>query len=201
MKTRYLVLLAVLAFLGFSTPAFAPPPGACNDWPQCNKDDGSSGGNTPQVIGVHGHGSPDPMGGPLWAPTDNLSTCVLQKNSGKSLSGAFPRHALCATLTTNTADAIRDDIILIVDIDNRGVVLGIEVQGQDFIGGDGIVHITDVMVPVSVDNNPDGTIVIHVHADNVNLYKCDTHVLKQKSICDILVGFFALHDLVYTPDP
>ena len=115
MKTRYLVILPALAIFGFSAPAFAPPPGACNDWPQCNKDDDSSGGNTPQVIGVRGHGSPNKQGGPLWAPTDNLSTCVLQKNSGKSLSGAFPRHDLCATLTTNTADAIRDEIILIFD--------------------------------------------------------------------------------------
>ena len=196
MKTRYFAILATLAFLGSSVPAFAAPPDACDPWPQCKNGDGDDLGPT---IGVHGHGSPDPLGGPLWAPTDDLSTCVLQKRPGKSLSGAFPRHDLCATLMTDTADAIRDDIILIVHTTNQGVVLGVEVQGQDFIGGDGIVHITDVMIPVSVDSNPDGTMVIHVHADNVNLYKCDTHTLKQKTVCIIPAGIFALHDLVYSP--
>ena len=79
--------------------------------------------------------------------------------------------------------------------------MGVEVQGQDWIGTDGIVHISGFMVPDSVSNNPDGTLVIHVHEDNVPLYKCDTHVLRNKSVCDNIVGQFELHDLVYTPDP
>ena len=38
MKTRYLVILATLTFLGFSAPAFAPPHGACTPWPSCKND-------------------------------------------------------------------------------------------------------------------------------------------------------------------
>ena len=35
----------------------------------------------------------------------------------------------------------------------------------------------------------------------VNLYKCDTHLLKRKSVCNIPSGIIALHDLVYTSVP
>ena len=178
-----------------TTAAGEPKPHGPNG--SCDNDGSGSGGNIPQVIGVHEHDNLGLPGAPLWAPTDILDTCVLQKNSGKSLGGAFPRHDLCATLMTDTT-MIEDDIILIVHTSNRGVVLGVEVQGQDTIGLEGIVHISGLMVPESVGNNPDGSMVIHVHADMVNLYKCDTHVLKQKSICDIPAGVFALQDLVYS---
>ena len=197
MKTRYLALLTALAFLGFSVSAAAHDCSRHSDPNHKHCSGGGPNNGTPQVIGVHEHAGPDAPVAPLWAPTDILDTCVLQKFSGKSLGGAFPRHDLCATLMTDTT-MIKDDIILIVHTSNRGVVLGVEVQGQDIIGLDGIVHISGLMVPESVDNNPDGSMVIHVHADMVNLYKCDTHILKQKSICDIPAGVFALHDLVYS---
>ena len=203
--SRFLLVVLFLVTLGYAVPAYAPPKcDGVNDPPACNKDDGDTGGNIPQIIGVHRDMS---LGNPanLWKPTDLLSTCVMQKNSGNSLSGAFPRHDLCATLMTEIAgkiaDALRDDIIVVVTTNNRGEVLAVQVQGQDFIGGGGIVHISDVMVPMAVGNDADGNMVIHVHADNVNLLKCDTHVLKRKSVCIIAAGTFSLHDLVYSPDP
>jgi hypothetical protein len=201
-------MITAVAVIGLFavTGSFAPPANA--DCPHNNNPDhrhctgggGGGGGDSSEVIGVHGDvGGTDPDA-PLWAPTDVLATCVLQKNSGKSLSGAFPRHAECATLMT-TGDAIGDDIIIVVDTDNRGEVLSVQVQGQDTIGADGIVYITDLMTPVRVDNNSDGNMVIHVHADNVNIYRCDTHVLKQKSICNTPSGIFAIDDLVYSSGP
>ena len=161
---------------------------------------GGTGGNIPQKIGVHRHiglgNAAD-----LWRPTDLLSTCVMQKNSGNSLSGSFPRHALCATLTTNSGLFVSDDIIVIVNANNGGVVQDVQVQGQDVIGTVGIVHISDVVEVDSVDRDADGNVaVIHVHADNVNLHKCDTHVLKRKSVCNILAGVFSIHDLVFSAD-
>ena len=69
------------------------------------------------------------------------------------------------------------------------------------IGADGIVYITDLMTALRVDNNSDGNMVIHVHADNVNIYRCDTHVLKKKSICNTPSGIFAIDDLVYSSGP
>jgi hypothetical protein len=182
-----------------TTAGGEPRPHGPND--SCDDGGSGSGGNAPQVIGVHEHDGLDLIFAPLWAPTDKLSTCVLQKNSGKSLSGAFPRHDLCASLPDNSVPIIQDDIIVIVHTSNRGEVLAVEVQGQDSIGTVGLVHISDVMVPSSVENVADGSMIIHVHADNVGLYKCDTHVLKKQSNCDALIGEFALHDLIYSSAP
>ena len=207
MKSRYLAVLAALAFLGFSVPAAADPCGPPPDNHKHCKDRGGGGGgdddggdNTATQIGVHADDNAPDSGFIVWAPTDTLSTCVMQKSSGNGLNGAFPRHDLCATLITS-GDSLTDDIIVVVDKDNRGNVLGVQVQGQDKIGGDGIVYISDNVEPVSVVNNPDGTMVIHVDAPIVTLWKCDTHVLKQKSVCDQPSGVFALHDLVYGPAP
>ncbi len=203
------VLIVCLMAMAFPSDSFAchrntadgvPKPHGPND--SCDSTGGDSGGNTPQVIGVSEHDGLE-LSAPLWAPTyAPLFDCVMQKNSGKSLSGAFPRHELCASLPENGENAIlRDDIIVIVQASNRGEVLSVQVQGQDLIGTVGIVHISDVMTPYSVVSFDDGSMVIHVHANNVGLYKCDTHILKKKSNCLIWVGEFALHDLIYLPDP
>ena len=161
---------------------------------------GGPGGNVPQIIEIR-QDSDFSSTSPLWAPTDELATCVLQKNSGNKLSGKFPRHDLCASLPDQDSPLLQDDIIIIVHSTNQGIVMGVEVHGQDVIGTVGIVHISGVMVPFDVSNNSDGNLVIHVHEDNVPLYKCDTHVLKNNSVCEDEIGNFALHDLVYKPDP
>ena len=194
------VAVAVFA-LGYAGPAFALPPVCPSDHPSCKGDDGGKGGDKDTtVIGVHADNTVPNSDAPVWAPTDTLDTCVLQKGPSNSLSGAFPRHDPCATLIT-TGDALTDDIIIIVNKDKRGNVLWVQVQGQDLIGGDGIVYISDELTPKSVVNNPDGTMVIHVDAPTVSLYRCDTHLLRRKSVCNIPSGIFALHDLVYTSVP
>ena len=198
--SKLLLGVLFLVALGYAVPAYAPPKcDGVNDPPACNKDNGDSGGNTPQIIGVHEDLTPpdEPTTAPLWAPTDADPDCVLTKNSGNGLSGAFPRHDPCAILIT-TGDALGDDIIIVVDANNRGEVVNVQVQGQDKIGLDGTVYITDLMTPIRTDTNSDGNMVMHVHADNVNIYKCDTHVLKKKSICDTPSGIFALDDQVYS---
>jgi len=184
-----------------TTASGDPKPHGPND--SCEGGGTGSGGKTPQIIGVHKHTYVDGgLSAPLWAPTDTLSGCVLQKNSGKSLSGAFPRHELCASLPEEGVNAIlEDDIIIIVETSNRGEVLSVEVQGQDSIGTVGIVHVSELMMPISVESFLDGSLIIHVHSNNVPVYQCDTHVLKKQSNCSTLVGEFALDDLVYSPAP
>ena len=202
--SRFLLAILFLAILGYAVPAYAPPKcGGANPPPACNKDGDDTGGDIPRVIGVH-LDRDVPANVPLWwwGPTDVEPECLLTKNSGKSLSGAFPRHALCATLTTDLGPFISDDIIVIVNTSNRGEVQDVQVQGQDLIGAIGVVHISDLIpvAPGSVIGNDDGTMVIHVHVDNVKLYKCNTHVLRKKSICEEVVGRFSLDDLVYSPN-
>lgn len=38
----------------------------------------------------------------------------------------------------------------------------------------------------------------HRFALDVHMFKCDTHVLKKKSVCTIDVGTFAIDDMVYS---
>ena len=205
-STMSLTLAIAVLALAFDNPASAAKPGANCDpdnppvHPSCKVDGGDGGGDTTtEVIGVHEHSGY--MSQYLWAPTDALNNdCLMTKNSGNSLSGRFPRHDLCATLTTS-GDSLGDDIVVIVNADRRGNITGVQVQGQDEIGPDGIVYVSETMGGVSVDSNDDGNMVIHVHADNVQLYKCDTHVLKKKSNCDNPSGIFSLHDLVYSSQP
>jgi len=204
------ISLAVLLSIPAVSYAHCDEVKHAGDHPHCSGNGGSGGkgggggDGSSQVIGVVDDDVSDPQA-PLWAPTSVSPGCLMQKGPAKSMSGAFPRHALCATLYTEISSAIvptlHDDIIVIVAADKNGVVQTVQVQGQDFIGSIGIVHISPLMVPSSVDNNLDGSIVIHVHADNVQMNKCDTHVLKQKSVCTIDAGLFAIDDLLYTTPP
>ena len=203
--------LAVAVFaLGYVNPSLAGKPDGCKTdppHPSCKDDGGGGGDTTKEVIGVHKHSGITSQY--LWAPTDFPTNddpsnpeynCLMTKNSGNSLSGKFPRHDLCATLITS-GDSLTDDIVVVVNVDRRGNVTGVQVQGQDKIGVDGIVYVSEIMDDVSVINNADGNMVIHVHADNVQLYECDTHVLKKKSNCINATGIFSLHDLVYSSQP
>ena len=193
--------LALIAVLWFPTGANAH----CDEikhagsHPHCAVDDGSGGDSSSQEIGIHDDTSHPETNAVLWAPTDASPACVLQKGPGNSLSGAFSRHDMCATVyKEGNLSMLGDDIVVLVSKDKRGAVLGVQVQGQDVIGSIGVVHVSDVMVPSSIVNNPDGTMVIHVHSDDVHMFKCDTHVLKKKSVCTIDVGTFAIDDMVYS---
>ena len=205
MTMPHLLRLGLLFLaLKLSLVAIAAPPGSCLPWPECKNDDGGggTGGNgTPQVVAVRSDGALPAPSSTLYAPWDADPNCVAQKYSGNSLGAAFPRHDLCATLITTSAASLTDDIILIVDKNNQGDPTAVTIQGQDVRGADGIVHTSAMMVPESTGTNTDGNFVIHVHADGVTLFKCDTHVMKKKSICDLDVGTFAVDDLVYIPDP
>ena len=213
-STMSLTLAIAVFALAYVNPASAAKPGANCDpetppvHPSCKDDGGDGGGDTTtEVIGVHKHSGI--MSQYLWAPTDVPTNndpsnpefnCLMTKNSGNNLSGKFPRHDLCATLMTS-GDSLTDDIVVVVNVDRRGNITDVQVQGQDEIGADGIVYVSEIMDDVSVNNNADGNMVIHVHADNVQLYKCDTHVLKKKSNCINPSGIFSLHDLVYSSQP
>ena len=206
LSRNYLLGMLILVALGYAVPAYAPP--KCdgpNRPPSCDKNGGGSGDTSVDIIGVHEHSDEASQNAPLWHPTDipdpvsGEFNCVMTKNSGNGLSGAFPRHAECAHLAT-TGDRLEDDLIVVVQA-HRGVVESVQVQGQDVIGLDSFVYISEERTPASVDTNADGNMVIHVHADDVMIYKCDTHVLKPKSNCATASGTFSIHDLVYSTAP
>jgi hypothetical protein len=189
-KMTFLVIVAglllVMGQLHAGKPGGKPP-----------KDDG--GKPVPLSVAVVQHESSHAS--TLYQPTDPYPSCVAGTNG---LNVVFPRHDLCATLTTTTSDTIADDIKIIVSRDkNSGEVVSARVQGQDTIGSEGLMHISDEMVPapLKVTNHPDGSFMVHLHADEVRLWKCDTHLLKHQSVCTDPKGMFAIDDLYYFPDP
>ena len=96
---------------------------------------------------------------------------------------------------------LTDDIVIFVETNKAGEILKVMVSGQDLIGSEGIYHQSDAMDVMSVETFADGRFTVHVHADGVKLWECDTHVLRKKTICNQEQGTFALDDLTYTPDP
>ncbi len=211
MNTRYLAILVTLAFLGFSVPAAADPcPTPSDDHKHCkDRGDGGGGGggsatNVPFAVAVIEHPGEN-KSSTLYAPTTALSTCLAQAASIRSLWAGFPRHDIWSRLTTTAAAVIEDDVVVKVEADQKSGVLlkvtSIQVTGQDTIGAEGLFHQSGVITNVdSFVINEDGSFVIHVHADAVTLWKCDTHLLKKKSNCADAVGTFAIHDMIYTPD-
>jgi len=116
----------------------------------------------------------------------------------------FPRHDICATLTTTSGHTIADDIKILVTRDKKsGQVVSAQVKGQDVIGLVGLMHISNEMVtaPIDVSTEAGGSFTVHLHADDVILWECNTHLLKHKSVCVINRGTFAIDDLFYFPDP
>ncbi len=123
-------------------------------------------------------------------------------SSGNKLytTAIFPRHDLCATLTTSLG-SLTDDIIIQTVTNRSGDVIGVQVTGQDFIGEDGIAHESDVLLVTPIVM-PDGLgFILHVHADDVLLWKLDTHRPRKNSKRVESVGTFSLGDMIYSPDP
>ena len=171
--------------------------------PHCSGGGGGGGSDTnvPFAVAVVQHLNVSESS-TLYAPATADSTCFAQAASIRHLWATFPRHDLCATLTTTIAASIADDVVIKVETDKSGNVVSVIATGQDTIGSEGIYHQSNVITGIfSVDTNSDGSFLIHVHADGVPLWKCDTHVLKKKTTCTENVGYFSLHDMVYTPDP
>ena len=174
--------------------------------PHCSGggDGGGSDTNVPFAIAVVSH-SIATMNSTLYAPASVDPNCLAQSPSIRSLWAGFPRHDLCATLSTNAA-SIADDVVIKVEVDKKSGgllnVTSVQVTGQDTIGLEGLFHQSDEITDIyDVISNVDGSFVIHVHADDVTLWKCDTHLLRKKTTCTQNVGTFAIHDMVYTPDP
>jgi hypothetical protein len=195
----FLIVAAGLVLAGASGTAQA---GHCkgkhkND-PGCGGDDGGSSNGV--VFSV-------------WFDTDSaasgedtyLPNCAAQTpaSSGNSFAttAIFPRHDLCATLTTSFGATLTDDIIIQTVTNRSGDVTGVQVTGQDIIGEDGISHESDVL-PVTPIVMPEGlSFTLHVHAADVELWKLDTHRPMKKSKRVEFVGTFSLADMIYIPDP
>lgn len=164
-------------------------------------DSGGGGGGSGVIFSVAFVGDPGAsQGSNLYLPS-----CTAQTNTSSGNSFAttaiFPRHDLCATLTTSDGATLTDDIIIQTITSKSGEITGVQVTGQDIIGDNGIAHESDVL-DVTPAVQPDGAgFTLHVHAADVDLWKLDTHRHMKRSKRVEFVGTFSLGDMIYTPDP
>jgi hypothetical protein len=166
--------------------------------PSC--DSGGGGGGSGIIFSVSFVGDPLAPGSNLFLPSCTAQTPASSGNSFAT-TAIFPRHDLCATLTTSDDATLTDDIIIQTVTTRSGDIIGVQVTGQDIIGEDGIAHESDVL-DVDPIVQPDGAgFTLHVHATDVDLWKLDTHLRKKKSKRVEHVGTFSLGDMIYTPDP
>lgn len=196
------VVAVGLALAGAPGTGFASHcKGKHKDDPGCSDGGGGGGGSGGGVVfSVAVVGDPDaPDGNYLYLPSCTAQT----PSSGGKLDATaiFPRHDLCATLTTSEGHTLTDDIIIHIETARSGEVIGVQVTGQDIIGEDGIAHESDIL-PVDPPVMPDEAgFTLHVHAADTDLWKLDTHRVMKKSKRIEWVGTFSLGDMIYTPDP
>lgn len=168
--------------------------------PDCDGGGAGGGGGT-VIFSVAVVGDPDALFGEnLWVPS-----CTAQSNSGTvnkpATTAIFPRHDLCAMLTTSTGATLTDDIIIHTITAKSGEITGVQLNGQDIIGEAGIAHESDV-IPVDPPALPDAAgFTLHVHGADVALWKLDTHLVSRRSKRVEMIGTFSMDDMIYTPDP
>ncbi len=124
-----------------------------------------------------------------------------QKGPGANYTAWYPRHDLDATVTTSMGATLTDDISIVVKTDDFGDIISIQLFGQDTIGREGIMHETDELFLATPVSPIDLGFTLHVHEDEIEVWKLDTHLKKNKSQRVESVGFISLDDMEYVPSP
>jgi len=121
--------------------------------------------------------------------------CKAVASGNNNYYAVFPRHDLCATVTTNNKYKLTDDIVIQVFTTN-GLITSVKLTGQDVIGDAGIMHESEVVALTTPVTPSTAGFTLHVHADNLAIWKLSRH-LGGKRVA--IVGFISLGDMIYTP--
>jgi len=214
MKTQITVLLVLLLML-VSPLALAKPD--CPH-PSCKPSDDPL--QLPYEVWVVADPAQDPPpSSPLYQPTDQAVTpecpshlMVAQAHSHmQNFNGLFERNQPCANLVyDDLGHFIRNISFHVTRNKKSGLIESVWFQGQARDQGtdEPFVYISEEMfagrssVDPEVGDLEDGPFLIHLHADGVQLWKCDTARLIGRTECnDPPVGTFAVDDMVYIPNP
>lgn len=154
---------------------------------------GSGGGKTTRNYSVAVHNQ---EGLEFLMPT-YLPTCTatVSSNPARDHNIVFPRHDLCATVTTSSGAQITDDIGINVKTTN-GLITAVTIYGQDVYGEEGIAHRSETLPinpPVAPSSNG---FTLHVHADNVPIWKLSEHLGGERVE---IVGYISIGDITYVP--
>lgn len=168
--------------------------------PSCDSGGGGGGGggddsgSPTYLISVDSHASLEPVSTPYDPPEDCLGT---NPNASEPVFWVdMPKHE-CSTLVTSQGYLLTDDIRIRVNRDGNGDLVSVEVTGQDIIGKKGLVHTSGAIAITPQTPNLTGDFTLHVDADNVTIWKCNTHTLKPNTRCDVPVGTVSLGDFTY----
>ncbi len=130
------------------------------------------------------------------APT-YLPLCLARTGGKNNYSALFPRHDLCATVTTSTGRTLTDDIGVTVNT-TKGLITSVQLRGQDVIGEEGIAHESELVALTPPVAPSDAGFTLHVHVDNLPIWKLSRHLGGKRVE---IVGYISLADMVYTPQP
>lgn len=181
------LLAAVAALAAAPVHALAPP-------------DGKGGGGDSNIapkFAVTVADDPATTTANLWAPGPGCPGETPDSKSKDIVTVVFFGHQTCATLTTSDGSTLTDDLTIRTHRDANGDIDSIEIEGQDVIGSEGVVLLSEA-IPIDPPVTParDG-FEIHVHGANVTMYRCDTHRMMKRTSCADPAGTFSIDDISY----
>ena len=188
------ILVAIFSLTLLMSSAFAGKPG--------NKGNNGKAGGQYSVAVYADIDEPTPNS-PLYIPVDIDPDCIAYSEVGAAVVN-FRLLDSCADLTTNLGVVITNNRVINFDIDNRShEIVGAKFKGNDAYGIEGFLYISDELVNSEsyVTTYPDGSFVVHLHADNVTLWRCPSFRVKKRTICDVNGGEFAIDDVLFIPIP
>lgn len=165
------------------------------DDPDCggSDDGGTTGSNAVFHVAILTEGGTNP-----WSTADDPVNCAAYAPAdGKSYSAQFPRHLQCVPQcwVPLGADALTDDISINVRT-RQGRFIGLTIKGQDWIGGDGIMHESDeVVLDVAMPADLSADFTIPVNQD-VTIYRLKGHLGGPRVG---VAGVIQLGELMYSP--
>lgn len=145
---------------------------------------------------------------PLYQPWDYEKDCLAEAHDHSTNFDIVFRGTrefrACATLTTTeTGISVLPALGLHVTRDKKsGEVVSVWFQGRN--PDEELVYKSDDMVTsphADVEPLGDGEFIIHLHADNVVLRRCNSDNFKRNTVCNVPVGTFSLDDIKYYPNP
>lgn len=179
-----LVIAALIASAALITPPPVPAAPA--------KGGGGGNQNAAYTIAV--------TSDPLWTPAPTQPTyspaCLAETPGPGGYTALFPRHDLCATVTTSSGSQLTDEVLIQVNA-HKGFLTSVQLRGQDVIGEEGIAHESE-QIPLLPPLEPDPAgFTVHVHADNVPIWKLSRHLGGKRVE---IIGYISIADMVYTPN-
>lgn len=206
---RLMITAAAVTGLFAITGSFAPPANAdCPhrgnlDHKHCTGGGGGGGKESDPRYEVAVIAGEVVCTTPLFHP-GNLATPILAntlelKGPGVGYSAKYPRHLSDGgpTLTMDTGAQLADDITIVVDTNEFGQIVSVQIKGQPEIGKEALAHESEVVqLMQTVDPLVDQPFKVHIDTDSIPVWQLSKHLGGKRVE---IVGRFCLGDMLYTP--